>query len=74
MTAHGPEPAVLPARLRERVLAASRRARPAGRATPEAAEISPAEAFSRGCCARWTMRTGGGRSCASWTCRAWSAT
>lgn len=47
MTAHGPEPAVLPARLRERVLAASREARAAGRATPEAAKISPAEALRR---------------------------
>ena len=47
MTAHGPEPAVLPASLRERVLAASRQARAAGLPTPEVAEISPAEAFSR---------------------------
>jgi uncharacterized protein (TIGR03083 family) len=47
MTAHGREPAALPGSLRERVLAASRQARPAGRPTPEVAEISPAEAFSR---------------------------
>ncbi len=46
MTAPGPEPAALPASLRERVLAASRQARPA-RPAPEAAEISPAEAFGR---------------------------
>lgn len=38
---------VLPAGLRERVLTASQRARAAGRAVPEAPEISPAEAFSR---------------------------
>jgi uncharacterized protein (TIGR03083 family) len=38
---------VLPAGLRERVLAASQRARAAGRAVPEVPEISPAEAFSR---------------------------
>ena len=47
MTAEGREPVVLPAGLRERVLAASRQARAAGRSVPEVAEISPAEAFSR---------------------------
>jgi uncharacterized protein (TIGR03083 family) len=48
MTAEGRAPVVLlPAGLRERVLEASRQARAAGRAAPLAAEISPAEAFSR---------------------------
>ena len=47
MTAEGCEPTVLPAGLRERVLEASRQARPAGRSVPEVAEISPAEAFRR---------------------------
>jgi uncharacterized protein (TIGR03083 family) len=47
MTAHPGDPVVLPAGLRERVLAASWQARAAGRAIPEAAEISPAEAFRR---------------------------
>ena len=47
MTAEGREPTVLPAGLRERVLAASRQARAAGRPVPEVVEISPAEAFSR---------------------------
>jgi uncharacterized protein (TIGR03083 family) len=47
MTAEGREPMVPPAGLRERVLAASWQARAAGRSVPEAAEISPAEAFSR---------------------------
>ena len=47
MTAEGREPVVLPAGLRERVLAASWLARVAGRPAPDAAEISPAEAFSR---------------------------
>ena len=37
----------LPAGMRERVLAASWQARPAGRPEPEPAEISPAEAFRR---------------------------
>jgi len=37
----------LPAGLRERVLHASQRARTAGRPAPDAAEIPPAEAFSR---------------------------
>jgi uncharacterized protein (TIGR03083 family) len=48
MMTPGREPMALPpSGLRERVLAASRQARAAGRATPEAAEISAAEAFSR---------------------------
>lgn len=48
MMAAGREPMALPpAGLRERVLEASRQARPAGRATPEAAEISAVEALSR---------------------------
>jgi uncharacterized protein (TIGR03083 family) len=47
MTAGGRDPVVLPAGLRERVLEASRQARAAGRPAPEAAEICPAEAFSR---------------------------
>ena len=48
MTAEGRAPVVLlPAGLRERVLAASRQARAAGHPTPPAAEISPDEAFSR---------------------------
>src|SRR5580704_3995597 len=48
MTAEGRAPVVLlPAGLRERVLAASRQARAAGHPTPLAAEISPDEAFSR---------------------------
>jgi uncharacterized protein (TIGR03083 family) len=46
MTAAGSDQ-VLPLGLRERVLAASLRARAAGRAEPAAPEISPAEAFSR---------------------------
>jgi len=40
-------PAELPGGLRERVLAASWQARPAGRALPEVPQISPAEAFGR---------------------------
>ena len=40
-------PGALPAGMRERVLAASWSARPAGRPEPEAPEISPAEAFRR---------------------------
>ncbi len=46
MTAAERGPA-LPAGLRERVMAASLRARAAGRPEPAAPEISPAEAFSR---------------------------
>lgn len=41
-----PEP-TLPPGLRERVLAASQHARPAGRSFPDVADISPIEAFSR---------------------------
>ncbi|MBO0770352.1 MAG: maleylpyruvate isomerase family mycothiol-dependent enzyme, partial [Actinobacteria bacterium] len=47
MTVAGHEPRALPAGLRDRVLAAARQARAAGRATPGAAVISPAEALSR---------------------------
>ena len=47
MRGSGREPVVLPTGLRDRVLEASRQARAAGRSTPEAVEISPAEAFSR---------------------------
>jgi uncharacterized protein (TIGR03083 family) len=44
---HPAAPGGLPAGMRERVLAASWQARPAGRPEPEPAEISPAEAFRR---------------------------
>lgn len=47
MTADGREPVVLPAGLRDRILEASWQARAVGRPTPEAMEISAAEAFSR---------------------------
>jgi len=47
MTAADRDPPVLPAGLRERVLAASLRARDAGRPVPDAPEIGAAEAFSR---------------------------
>jgi uncharacterized protein (TIGR03083 family) len=47
MTVPGREQAALPASLRERVLAVSRQARPAGCSAPEIPKISPAEAFSR---------------------------
>jgi uncharacterized protein (TIGR03083 family) len=47
MTAQRHDPIPMPADLRERVLAASRRARAAGRAVPEIREISPAEALAR---------------------------
>jgi hypothetical protein len=47
MTAEDQAPVVLPAGLRERVLAASWQARAAGRSIPEVPAISPAEAFSR---------------------------
>jgi uncharacterized protein (TIGR03083 family) len=47
MTAADRDPPVLPAGLRERVLAASLRARGAGRPVPDAPEIPAAEAFSR---------------------------
>ena len=45
----------LPAGLRERVLAASLRARDAGRPVPDAAQISPVEAFSRAASAFYTV-------------------
>jgi uncharacterized protein (TIGR03083 family) len=47
MTADDRDPPVLPAGLRERVLAASLRAREVGRPVPAAPEISAVEAFSR---------------------------
>jgi uncharacterized protein (TIGR03083 family) len=47
MTGETPEPMVVPAGLRERVLEASWQSRAAGRSVPEVQEISPAEAFSR---------------------------
>ena len=47
MTAADPDPRVLPAGLRERVLAASLRARAVGRPVPDAPEIPPVEAFGR---------------------------
>jgi hypothetical protein len=49
VTAQQPAPAsgALPAGLRERVLATSRQARPAGLPRPEPAEVSAAEAFRR---------------------------
>ena len=47
MTAAGHDPPVLPPGLRERVLAASLRARDAGRPVPDAPEISAVEAFGR---------------------------
>jgi uncharacterized protein (TIGR03083 family) len=47
MTTSAHEPLALPSGLRERVIAASRRARSAGTSLPEAPEITPGEAFSR---------------------------
>jgi uncharacterized protein (TIGR03083 family) len=47
MTAGEREPVTPPAGLRERVMTASLRVRPAGHAIPEVRGISPAEAFSR---------------------------
>jgi uncharacterized protein (TIGR03083 family) len=47
MTAVHDEPVRVPPGLRERVLTASWRARAAGQAVPEVAEISPVQAFSR---------------------------
>ena len=46
-SAHPPASGGLPGGMRERVLAASWQARPAGRPEPEPAQISPAEAFRR---------------------------
>ena len=78
MTAETRDPG-LPLDLRERVIAASLRARAAGRPIPPAPEISPAEAFRRAADAfqaRWRCATptGPGRRCATWTCRASSGT
>jgi hypothetical protein len=47
MHQHPSASGALPAGMRERVLAASWQARPAGRPEPEPAQISPAEAFRR---------------------------
>ena len=49
------EPVVLPEGLRDRVLAASWRARSAGRPVPDVPEISPLEAFSRAADALYGM-------------------
>jgi len=49
------EPPLLPPGLRERVLAASLRAREAGRPVPDAPEISAAEAYSRAASAFYTV-------------------
>jgi uncharacterized protein (TIGR03083 family) len=54
MTAADREPPLLPSGLRERVLAASLRARDAGRPVPDAPEISAAEAYSRAASAFYT--------------------
>jgi uncharacterized protein (TIGR03083 family) len=55
MTAADRDPPALPPGLRERVLAASLRARDAGRPVPDAPEISPVEAFSRAASAFYAM-------------------
>lgn len=55
MTADGHEHAALPAGLRERVMAATHRARPAGQAIPEVVEDSPVEAFGRAAKAFYEM-------------------
>jgi uncharacterized protein (TIGR03083 family) len=55
MTAADRDPPVLPAGLRERVLAASLRARAVGRPVPGAPEISAAEAFSRAASACYAL-------------------
>jgi hypothetical protein len=79
MTAAEQRPA-LPDGLRGRVLAASLRARAAGRPEPAAPQITAAEAFSRAADAFYGMlgvlrtRTGAGWRCAAWTSRAWSGT
>jgi uncharacterized protein (TIGR03083 family) len=54
MTAADREPPLLPPGLRERVLAASLRARDAGRPVPDAPEISAAEAYGRAASAFYT--------------------
>ena len=55
MTAAERDPPVLPAGLRERVLAASLRARAVGRPVPDAPEISATEAFSRAASAFYAL-------------------
>jgi uncharacterized protein (TIGR03083 family) len=55
MTAADREPPPLPPGLRERVLAASLRARDAGRPVPDAPEISAAEAYRRAASALYTV-------------------
>ena len=55
MTAADRDPPALPAGLRERVLAASLRARAVGRPVPDAPEISATEAFSRAASAFHTL-------------------
>jgi uncharacterized protein (TIGR03083 family) len=55
MTAADRDPLVLPSGLRERVLAASLRARDAGRPVPDAPEISAVEAFSRAASAFYAL-------------------
>ena len=75
------DPSELPTGLRERVLAASVRARQAGRPVPDAPEI-PAERSVQpgggrvlhGAARAWTRATGARRPCGAWTCRAWSVT
>jgi uncharacterized protein (TIGR03083 family) len=58
MTAADRDPLVLPSGLRERVLAASLRARDAGRPVPDAPEISAVEAFSRAASAFYALLCG----------------
>ena len=58
MTAPSRDPSELPTGLRERVLAASVRARQAGRPVPDAPEIPAGEAFSRSADAFYTVLRG----------------
>ncbi len=55
MTAESPEPVVLPAGLRERVMAASRQVRQPGLAVPDVGEDSPVEAFASAADAFWQL-------------------
>ena len=55
MTAESPETVVLPAGLRERVMAASHHVRQPGLAVPDVGEDSPAEAFANAADAFWQM-------------------